>query len=98
MEITGPQLSGTTLTFTSQRAHSHNPVAQTTLPSATSYQFFFSKNWNRNQPTFQVLGEQVLREKEHWARQAAVLGPRPTPRSPELLLPGHWLVCPLRPG
>jgi hypothetical protein len=43
MEITGPQLSGTTLTFTSQRAHSHNPVAQTTLPSATSYQFFFLK-------------------------------------------------------
>lgn len=95
MEITGTQLSGTTLTFPSQGAHSHNPVAQATLPSATSYQFF-SKNWNRNQPTFQVLGEQVLRE--HQARQAAVLGPRPIPGSPELPLPGHWLVCPLCTG
>lgn len=55
-----------------------------------------SKNWNGNQPTFQVLGEQVLVEKEQGARQAAGLGPRPTSRSPELPLP-VWSLAGLSP-
>lgn len=78
MEGTGP-----TPTFTSLGARAiiqwlWQPFPQ--LPRAVS------KNWNPNQPTFQDLREQVRTEKEHGARQAAVLGPRPTSRSTQLPL------------
>lgn len=55
-----------------------------------------SKNWNPNQPTFQDLGEQVRTDKEHGARQAAVLGLSPTSRSPQLPLP-VWSLADLSP-
>lgn len=84
-----PHLTETTLTLPTRGPIDIIQWLRQPLPQSSCA---VSKSWNLNQPTFQILGEQVFTEKEPRGRRAAVLGPRPASRSPELPLP-VWSVA-----